>query len=224
MKLKLILLCCIFFAHPVYAQQNADSPDLGERNTDTAYKNGEHLFGVHAAIGFPQVTGYGLNYFSPDRSWGLAASMGGFSLKRDKSGSDPEIKLRYNGMHLSGRYHPYHGVFYFGLHAGLHTANIEATDTYNGVEATTKGTLKGNYAAPHVGWLWLTRAGVHISTEIGAQFGFGAKIDIEDGTTEPLVLADSTYRKNRQDAEDEGKKLFNSTLPYLTLIRVGYSF
>lgn len=199
-------------------------PPPPELPREAGYKQGEALYGFHAAIGFPQVIGYGIDYFSEDRTWGLALALGGFGIKREKSGSDPDFKFSYGGIHVTGRYHPFHGNFYTGLHAGVHSARIEATDTYSGQSITATARLRGNYAAPHLGFLWITNLGITVSTELGAQFNFGGKTDVDSGTTEAAVLNDPTYKKNKQDTEDQGNAVFNGVLPYLTLFRVGYSF
>lgn len=217
----------IFLTAPASFSAPGETPELpaAEKKADSSgYGDGENLFGLHIGLGFPQVLGVGLNYFSPDRTWGLNLTMGGFNYDKAKSGTDPEIQLRYGNTNLSGRYHPFAGAFYVGAGIGSHRATIEAKETYAGQQVTAVATLTGNFIAPHVGWLWLTDFGLTISTEIGAQIGFSAKTTIDEGTTNAVVLNDANYLKNKKDIEDQGKQIFNSTLPYLTLIRLGYVF
>lgn len=220
------------FANPAQAQTppTPAAPEAPAATEDASksrnqeYKTGQNLFGFHAGVGFPQVIAYGVDYFPESRIWGLGLSLGGFGVKREKSGSDPDFKFNYGGLHVTGRYHPFHGVFYTGLHLGLHSAKVEATDTYLGQSATATGRLQGNYAAPHAGFLWITNWGITVSTELGAQLNFNGKTTIDDSTTDQTILNDATYRKNKKDAEDQGNAVFNGVLPYLTLLRVGYAF
>jgi hypothetical protein len=188
------------------------------------YKPGQNLYGFHAGLGFPQIVGYGFDYFPESRKWGISLTLGGFRQEKSKSGSDPEYKIAHGSVHLSARYHPFHGVFYSGVHIGSQSTQVEATDSYLGQSVTATARVQGNYITPHAGFLWITKLGITVSTELGAQFNFNSRTSIDDGTTNSAVLNDSTYKKNKKDAEDQINSIFNGAFPHLTLLRVGYSF
>ncbi|MFN8944695.1 MAG: hypothetical protein ACK5WZ_08725 [Pseudobdellovibrionaceae bacterium] len=201
----------------VPAKKNVES----QKVSATKQSTNDEQYGFHFSAGFPSGYGAGLDYQTADLQWGFGAEVSGFSLK---SGTAPEVKAALSQIKISGRYHPWAGSFYTGLHLGAQTTTFEGTDTYLGQKLTAKMEIKNNFLTPHIGWQWIFDSGILLGFELGAQVNTGAKTNLTEPTTNTLILEDASYKEDKKKIEDEAKKFGESTLPHLILLRLGYMF
>lgn len=181
-------------------------------------KNAPHRFGFFGALTIPHVINYGLDYRHSSQSWGASIATGGYSLDLD------DVSADLSNYEISGRYFPWNGSFFAGLAFGNHIVKAEKTEVIQGQNVTIKAKVDANYVTPQIGWHWSTDWGLTWGFEIGAVASLGADAKVEEGSNNPLITNDPEYIQNKKDAEALAKDFGDKTLPYLTLLRLGYQF
>jgi hypothetical protein len=180
--------------------------------------NQGHHFGLHVAAGLPHPLTAGLDYLSPSRTWGASLITGSFSA------TVSDTKVGISNMELQLRYHPWSSAFYVGLGGGNHTVKAERTETISGFGAVNaEAEVKAAYVSPQIGWLAMWDSGFTLGFQIGAVIPSGTTTEF---TTDAPALAQATteYQQLEADVKDEGDKYGKMTLPYLTLLRIGWLF
>lgn len=186
--------------------------------TPESHKNAPHRFGVFAGLNLPHVFTYGLDYKHSSESWGLSLGAGSFGLKID------EVSAKMKNQEIVARYFPWQGAFFAGLGYGKHEIKASKEETVQGQSVTIEAKVKADYLVPQVGWHWATSWGLTFGFEVGILASMGSTAEIDPGTTNPVVINDPEYQSMKKDAEDLAENLGNKTLPYLTLLRLGYQF
>nr|WP_295899714.1 hypothetical protein [uncultured Bdellovibrio sp.] len=180
------------------------------------------LWGVYGGLGLPHGLSGGLEYLDQSRTWAVSVDVGAFSYKpKDEANDKEEVSLGSFG--LEGRYHPFTGSFFFGGVIGTQVVKAKKTATYVGETVSPEVKVGNTYLTPKIGWFWQFNSGLNFGVELGAQIPLSTKVDIDDGTTNPLVLNDPDYIKNKDDVKDTAEKLGKMVLPH-ALVRLGYAF
>ena len=78
---------------------------------------------------------------------------------------------------------------------------------------TGDGTLSRWYATPHLGWMWILDSGLTLGIELGVQVPFSTD----------LTIAGLSNRTTAR-IKNELSPWTSHVLPYLNLIKVGYTF
>ncbi len=173
--------------------------------------------GLHATLGVPHPTEVGLDFLTANESFGFSL-LGGSS-----SATFSDTKIGISHMELQLRYHPWSSAFYLGLGTGNHTVKASKTETVSGVPVKAEVEIKSPYLSPQVGWIWLWDSGFNLGFQVGAIVPSGNTTSFTtDAPT--LVQLHPDYLKLEKDVKDAGDKFGQSTLPLLTLVRVGWLF
>lgn len=188
-------------------------------------KEGEGMFGPFrigptVAVGLIHPITYGLD-FTWDRTFGAAFSMGSYTLPLGFA------TLGINNWDIRGRWFPWQGSFFLGAAYGNQSlwAEIKKDILVSGQKANTKMKMEveTTYLTPHLGWFATWDSGFTMGFELGYQMALSSKAkDIKVTTDEPTVTTTSDFEKQQKDvkkaAEDFGKK----SVPYITLLRLGW--
>lgn len=186
--------------------------------TSAADAKSPSYFGFNLGLGIPYVMGYGLDYVMPNKYLSFGLGGGGYSFKS----SDVSIGIRQ--MQLAARFHPFQGSFYLGALYGQQNLTGEQTQTISGQSVTVKVDIKSMYLTPHVGWMWgIADGGLFASMEFGYQVPMSSSTDFS--TTAPTaVQSTAEYIKLDADVRDAGNKIGKTSIPFLTLIKLGWLF
>jgi hypothetical protein len=189
------------------------------------------MVGVTGAMEFPHVLNLGLETLF-NKTVGVSLNYG--SLRRNISSTD----VAMDHADVRFRYHPWQSNFFFGLGVGQHRLKGEKTKdvkyTLKGAETTTSTTvnvtLSSKYALPHIGWFAVWDAGFTMGLDLGVMVPIAAKSDTDVTFTnlpadaEAEIRNDADYQKLVSDAEDATASYGKKTLPFLTMLRVGWMF
>lgn len=204
---------------PTFAQEASPA----KTETPTTHEEWPRsLWGVYGGIGLPHGLNGGLEYLDQSRTWAVAVDLGAFGYKpKDEDNDKEEVALA--SFALEARYHPFTSSFYIAGALGVQGVSAKKTATYSGQKVTPEVKIGNTFATPKVGWLWQFNSGLNFGVELGAQIPLSTKVDIDDGTTNAIVLNDPEYIKNKQDVKDLAEKLGKQVLPH-ALVRLGYAF
>lgn len=209
--------------------------------TPTKKNNAPNLFGFHGDVNVPHILNLGLDYVHSSRYFSVALNAGGYKVNGIGKSTDlPNgANVQISNQEAVIRYHPFAGVFYFGLGYGKHEVTLEANRTVTvttpiagSADVAITDKVKANYLLPHIGWLWQTSFGLTFGMDLGYLAPSSTSVDltsqvsnISNGAITPAdVEASADYKKARQDAIDQSEKYGKSGLPYWTVIRIGYLF
>jgi hypothetical protein len=181
-------------------------------------------------LGLPHIFNYGLDLLY-DRRFGFGFSTG----KATTTLVDP-IKMQIANWDVRARWHPRTSPFFVGLACGEQRIVGRAEDTLSPrvgdvelrVQTQVQVTATTVYLTPHIGWFELSAGGLTIGAEIGAQVPVGSRTSLEVAFEDvpPSQVAALKRTKEYSDFEkkvDDARKLLGSTtLPYVTLLRLGW--
>lgn len=211
---------------PAVAAPEVKAPEMkaaAEMNTPpvpppAAPQHRENYFGLHGAVGLPNPITYGLDYIHSSGLFSMEVSGGAYSFKYQ--GADIDLKNTQVGL----RWHPWAGSFFLGAAYGSRTISGSKSDTVSGIPATVKAEVKSNYATPMLGWLWGAKdGGFFAGMEFGWQIPSGVTTDIS--TNAPAsIQAQATYQTLDSDVRDAAKKVGDTALPHITLLKLGWLF
>jgi hypothetical protein len=198
-----------------------------------AAEGGEHdgLFGplrvgATAAVGFPHPLTFGL-----DATYaGLAG--GGVSFGSFKTPEVGGASVSISNWDVRGRWFPFRGSFFLGAAYGSQTIEAKATDdiaaaTGQKVDTSIKLKVDTTYMTPHLGWFATWDSGFTLGFELGYQIALSSKAkdpEVHAGTaaeTEAVTQTDD-FKKAQKDAKDATERFGKTSLPYLTLLRLGW--
>lgn len=205
-------------------------------------KSSAHKFGPSVSIGFPHPISINGDYVTPDNQFSLGAAYGFLPTQTIKVGADKTpVSISMWSADLRGRWHPWKGSFFVGALFGRQSITGSTTQNLDvsslGIPGVTTApvTIEANlasfYATPHLGWMWIFNSGIFMGLDAGVQFGFGSETTIETSSSDPLVGVAlelvkllPKYQSMKARTEDGLNKLGNSSLPYITLFKIGYLF
>jgi len=188
--------------------------------------------GPTAQIGFPHPITYGVEgLFAQVVSFGF--STGSYNVTQiDKA----NVKIK--SWDIFARWHPFAGNFFLGGAYGKQEIKGRFEDdvnlTLNGFPATVPARvdaeIKSNYISPRFGWMGVYPSGLTFGFEIGAQIPLSpdTKVDATipgaSAAEEAAVKSTSDYKDLKKQADDAVKIFGKKTIPFLTLLKVGWLF
>lgn len=221
------LLITIAFSLSVASAQTSPPPLKSEPKTAVETKPspasevpvaspGEHLFGFHAALGFPHPISYGLNYVHPNKLLSAEVSTGSYSMTVDS------VRAKIQNTEGALRYHPFAGSFFLGALFGTQRITGDKTDSTYGFTGSAE--VKSNYLTPHLGWIWgQAGSGVFASFAIGYQSPSNVTTAFSSDASAAQQLT-TEYQDLQTKVRDNAEKLGKMGLPYLGLFKIGYLF
>lgn len=206
-------------------EKDPDHDPLNDPSTDTMPEN--FRIGVTGALEFPHIVNFGLETLMYQK-YGFSIDRGAVS--RNINGIDVSIvhtDLRF-------RYHPWGGSFFGGIALGQHTLTGEKSRdiTYSGatVKTNVKITAKSNYVTPHIGWFTIWEPGFTMGLDLGWLFPVSPKTTVDDtysglpAGTEETFRNTAEYTKLKSDVDDSVQAYSKKSLPFVTMIRMGWMF
>lgn len=183
---------------------------------------------VTGLLGLPHPVNIGLDYRLGDKlSLGVTAGIFAFNYN---FGSD-RYKIATQNVEGRIRFFPLGGAFFIGCAAGTQnvTGDTARVITSSGisVDVSAKGEISNMYIIPHIGWFRTAANGFTIGFEAGVYMPMGANSNISLTSTNPLIaLVQSTaeYQSLQADATKFGNDVGSMTLPFLTILRIGWAF
>lgn len=165
-------------------------------------------FGVHAGVGIPFLSQYGLNYQFSDK-FGVAATYNLLDL------SSSGVSTTLSMPELMFNYHPFSGAFFAGLGVGQETLKVSATAINpNDVSIDVKATTM----IAKVGWMW----GI---ANRGFWFGVDYSLISPSGSTQSVTAPGvPTSDPDYIEALDAAKKFGETSFANLTFARIGWLF
>ena len=164
----------------------------------------------------------------------IALGGGGLSLGFNSNGTP--IQASVNAVDLRAHWRPFDGAFFMGFALGIQ--NLSATATKS-IPVPTVGSLNTNvalkltsfYLTPHLGWEWVTSGGFAFGLDFGWQFPFAPSTTVtvtsdQTLTQSVLNLIEQTaeYQSLNSNVSDAGDKIGKISIPYITVLRLGYFF
>lgn len=202
-----------------------DLEDDGDSRSDT------FMFGFTGALEVPHIINVGFETLTY-RKFGMSLNYGNIS--RNVSGVD--VGMKHSDIRL--RYHPWAGSFFGGVAVGQHTLTGEKSKdislTYSGtttvVPTTVKVSASSNYVAPHIGWFSVWESGFTMGLDLGWMVPTGAKSSVEATFSNLPAGAETELRntpeftKAKKEVEDAADSYIKKSLPFISMIRIGWMF
>ncbi len=201
-----------------------------EENTEDkgSFGLGAGLFGIHAAVGLPHPVTFGLDW-QPMKLVTVNLDMGKFGLKVGSQGT-----FDLTNFELTGRFHPFSGSFFVGAAFGRQSLSVSATKSYvvtgyADQDTTLKIAVKSTYWTPMLGWVWgAGNSGLTFGMEFGYLMPLSPKatttVTMTDAAAEAALKATPEFQKQQKDSNDLAEKLGKASIPFVTLLRIGYLF
>ena len=170
--------------------------------------------------------------------WTGALGFGGFGITR-KPQPEREFKVSIASIDVRARWHPFSGAFFLGTAFGIQSLQGSSTQpihfTVNSTPYTINTTVDGKvitpYLTPHLGWLWQFSSGFVLGLDFGIQIPLVSKTTIDVKTDNALANAGilvlettQEYQDLKRQIENAGNQLGQLSLPYFTVLRVGWFF
>lgn len=188
--------------------------------------------GPTVQVGFPHPITYGVE--------GLFAQVVsfGFSTGRYNVTQIDKANVKIKSWDVFARWHPFAGNFFVGGAYGHQEIKGRFEDdvnlTLNGfpttVPARVDAEIKSNYIAPRFGWMGVYPSGLTFGFELGAQIPLSPDTQVDatipgaSPTEETAVKATADYKDLKKQADDAVKIFGKKTIPFLTLLKVGWLF
>lgn len=137
------------------------------------------------------------------------------------------VKIKYNSWRITGRVYPFRGAFFVGL--GFGKQNLSGSSANSVTVAGTPYSV--NYSVdvnttilvPHIGWRWIWSSGFFLGMEYGVQVASSSTSTFSSDAPS-LVTSTTEYTNEKNNIEEQGRKLGRTTLPHIGLIQLGYFF
>ena len=127
--------------------------------------------------------------------------------------------MKGDNIEAVSRYHFNGKSFFGGINAGYQDFRVEsAQNTIPGAGYKITDGVKVFYITPHIGWFRVYASGFTIGSELGVRVLVSTKRYTEHS-------GPGNYTPDVRKAVDDGMKfLAKKPLPFVTLLRMGYSF
>ena len=187
-----------------------------------------HTLSIITGIPHPLTLAYDYrvgNFFS------IGAATGYFTYTYRLSSGD-DVDLSSENYDIRARIHPFSGSFFFGVIAGTRTYKATSTRDIplaSGLTIPVTGTLSisSYYLTPHIGWLWTNGGGFSLGIELGCQIPLSPSTELNIPVVEafaPEVKQTSEYKRLESDINGPALQIGKTPLPYLALLRLGWTF
>jgi hypothetical protein len=149
-----------------------------------------------------------------------------------------DVALGLSHSDVRARWHVFQGSFFLGAAYGSQSLTAEASDTVSATSGTTTITadtqvkieIETPYFTPHLGWLWIWDSGFTMGFEFGVQVPTGdettLEIDIDNvsAAQEALIKNTQEYKNLEDDVTQLGETVGQTSLPYVSLLKLGWVF
>ena len=184
---------------------------------------------VTGLAGIPHPVNFGIDYkLTPKFSLGVTGGLISLNLKWS---TGDQFKIGTQNIEGRMRFHPFGGVFFFGLAGGTQTVTGETSRSITAsgitVDVTASGNISNTYLIPHLGWLYVAGSGFTLGFELGAYLPFNPNTTTSLSSTNPLfslVTSTAEFQSLQSDIGKFGNDLGSKQLPFLTLLRIGWAF
>jgi len=178
------------------------------------------MFGVHTALGVPHPLSFGLDFLTETKLIEVNLNFGFFGAT--VSG----VSVSMTNTELGLLYHPFAGSFFVGALIGQQNLKAKNSSVILGItNVNVEANIKTNYLTPEVGWHWQWSSGLNLGFEMGAQVPTSSQSDLSTNAASLGVdTANSTYTAFEKDVKDTADKIGKLTLPYFTILRIGWMF
>ncbi len=215
---------------PAATTPPAESPKAAEVDSAVHGLFGNFRVGPTLAVGFPHPVNYGLD-FQLCKNLSFNFSTGKYDLEAGDA-----VKIQIANWDLRARWHPFSGSFFLGAAYGKQdlVANAEKDVKFEtqGLKTTVPTTIQlsmeTTYLTPHLGWFAVWDVGFTLGFEIGAQVPMSNKTDLDVGfenvspSQEAAVKDSDEFKELEKSVDDAGKIMGKTTIPYITLLRLGW--
>lgn len=164
-----------------------------------------------------------------------------FSFGFSTSSFDSEIgsvEIGLSHWDIRARWHVFQGSFFIGAAFGQQSLTGKASDDISfgsgtssqKIPTTVDIEIKTSYLTPHIGWLWIWDSGFNMGFELGLQLPSGNKTEFNstfrgvDPAEEAAVKDSKDYKDLEKDVKDAGDLIGKTTLPHMTMFRIGWFF
>jgi len=196
----------VFCAAPVFAAETG------------GYTGPEKNWSVTGGLGFPNFFSGQLAHKVTDKlSVGVGA---GYSFIPEQTQScGAKVNMSGTSYEIVTRYHFTGTSFFGGINLGYQDFYVKSVQTtIPGAEYDIKDGAKVYYATPHVGWFKAYESGVTVGFEVGVRVPL-SKSRYEDKSGPGDLTPDV------RDKVNNGLDIFSTKpMPFITLLRLGYSF
>lgn len=185
--------------------------------------------GVVASVSLPRFLEIGID----SRLFKMFGFGFGFGPKMGTTVGSVELGVSHWVTYVN--YHPFKGAFFLGLDFGSQevSANIKKdldNPTVGGakIPTTTNFKISSTFFTPKLGWRGLWDFGLTVGTEFGYQLPMGSSstlsttIDGQPQSVQDTLTGTDDYKKAKADAEDMGKKIGSTAIPYWKILEVGW--
>ncbi|MBI4402790.1 MAG: hypothetical protein HY537_01435 [Deltaproteobacteria bacterium] len=144
------------------------------------------------------------------------------------------INLGTYNYEMRVRFHPFSGAFFLGAAIGKQRFSCNATQEITVEQFTVPTTVDLAISAltitPHLGWFWIKKSGFTIGFELGWLFPISPKTEWDVSTTAEYnaileqVEATEEYKRIERKLQDIGNRIGSLSIPFVTLLRLGWTF
>lgn len=190
--------------------------------------------GATVGVGIPAVFEFSLESRILDR-FGL-----GFGLFPTYSYKFADAEASGGSWNVHARWFPFMGSFHLGARFGSQALTAKATTKVTAsvggvplseVPVTAALDVKTTFLTPMLGWMGTYDSGFTIGTEFGYQMAMSAtsKLDLSYGRSlspaeQQLVDSNADMQKAKKAAQDLGKVIGETALPYWNILTLGWLF
>jgi hypothetical protein len=192
----------------------------------------EFHIGPTVQLGIPHPITYGVEaMFAKVVSFGF--STGNYKVKQIEN-----AKIDIKSWDVFARWHPMAGSFFLGAAYGNQEIDGLFEDdidlTLNGFPRTVpvrvEAEIKSKYLSPRLGWFAVYDSGLTMGFEIGAQIPQNPETRVDamvpgvSALEEAAVKSSDDYKDLKKQADDAVKILGKRTIPYMTMLKMGWLF
>lgn len=178
--------------------------------------------------GFPHPVNASFDVRGTKWGFGITGGYSRFAVDYKNTGS---YTTQFKNIEMRLRYHPWGGIFFFGVAAGYQELNGVSNRALSvsgiTIDSTGNSQLKSFYAIPHVGWFIVAKGGFTIGLEAGAMLPFGAKSSTSITSGNPLLAVATNsddYKALQSNNQKFSDNFGKSLVPFVTALRLGWSF
>ena len=178
----------------------------------------QHQFAFNVGLGAPYLIQAGLEYSHSSRQF--SAEVGYNQLKY----TFEDVDIALTKPELSLRWHPAEGAFFVGAGVGQMDLDLGVTGTVSAQTVNIDVNFKAMTVTPKIGWLWgYSGGGFFGGLDLGLQVPLSTSSSLTTNA-DPLLQAQPEFQQLRNDVEDVEKLLGKTSLPVVTVLRLGYLF